>query len=207
MNKKKSTILLIAVLGVLIAGSALLYNSLSAQVEPELPPTTQENVPRETDSPQSETEGESQARDSEQVAAPDFTALDADGNEVKLSDLRGKPVVLNFWASWCPPCKREMPEFDKVYAELDGEVTFMMVDMTDGQRETMEIGAAFIAESGYSFPVYYDVNQEAAYGYGVSSIPTTFFIDKDGYIVTGAQGQINEELLRKGIGMIQEEPQ
>ena len=138
------------------------------------------------------------------IPAPDFAVVDATGNEVTLSSLFGKPIVLNFWASWCPPCKSEMPDFNEVYKELGDEVTFVMVDMTDGMRETQEQASAFIEEQGFSFPVYYDINQEAANSYRVYSLPTTYFIDKNGTVVTGAQGAINKELLEKGISMIVE---
>jgi thiol-disulfide isomerase/thioredoxin len=149
-----------------------------------------------------ETQTEAQAGTEERITAMDFTVLDAEGAEVKLSDLFGKPVVLNFWASWCPPCKSEMPEFNKVYEEMGEDVTFMMVDLADGQQETAEKGAAYVAEQGFTFPVYYDTQGEAGYTYGISSIPTTIFIDKDGYIVTGAQGAIDEATLRQGISFI-----
>jgi len=134
--------------------------------------------------------------------APGFTVLDADENDVSLSDMLGKPVVLNFWASWCPPCKSEMPEFDKVFGELGEDVHFMMVCLVDGRRETIATGAAFIEESGYSFPIYYDVTMDAAIAYSVTAIPATYFIDAEGYVVTGVQGAINEETLLRGIGMI-----
>jgi len=139
----------------------------------------------------------------ENPKAPDFSMIDQNGNNVTLSAMIGKPVVLNFWASWCPPCKSEMPEFDKVYAELGGEIQFMMVDLVDGRRETVEKGVQYIEEQGFSFPVYFDIRQEGAYAYGIRSIPTTLFIDWDGYIVTGVQGAINESTLRKGIALIQ----
>ena len=136
------------------------------------------------------------------IMAVDFTVLDSEGREIKLSDFSGKPVVLNFWASWCPPCKEEMPEFNKAYEELGGDVVFMMVDLVDGRRETVESGAEYVLERGFSFPVYYDVKGEAGNSYGVSYIPTTIFIDSDGFVVAGAQGAISEETLRKGIEYI-----
>jgi thiol-disulfide isomerase/thioredoxin len=138
----------------------------------------------------------------EKIAAPDITVVNAAGDGVKLSDMAGKPVVLNFWASWCPPCKSEMPIFDKAYAEYGDEVTFMMVDLVDGARETVETGAAYVAEQGYTFPVYFDTSGAAAAAYGVSALPSTLFIDKDGNIVTGARGAINEDTLRMGIDFI-----
>ena len=127
---------------------------------------------------------------------------DREGNPVKLSDLFGKPIVLNFWASWCPPCKKEMPEFEQAYKQMGEDITFIMVDLVDGRDETKAKGAQYIEEKGFSFPVYFDVEQEAAYAYGISSIPTTLFIDKDGFIVTGAYGMLDSERLQEGISRI-----
>lgn len=140
-------------------------------------------------------------------AAPDFTVYDADGNPHKLSDLKGKPVVLNFWASWCPPCKAEMPEFDETCKELAGKVEFMMVNLTDGATETVESARNFIHMMEYSFPVYYDTDIDAASKYGITSIPTTFFIDADGNLVAHATGAIDKALLMRGIGMVYAEAQ
>jgi thiol-disulfide isomerase/thioredoxin len=138
----------------------------------------------------------------ERVKAPDFAVRDAEGETVRLSDYFGKPIVLNFWASWCPPCKTEMPDFEAVYREVGGEVVFMMLNLADGRRETVESGSQYIAEEGFTFPVYFDTESEAALAYGIRSIPTTLFIDGEGYVVTGAQGAISGETLRMGIDYI-----
>jgi hypothetical protein len=95
-----------------------------------------------------------------------------------------------------------MPDFNKVYLELGNEVQFMMVDLVDGQRETVAIGTKYIKDNNFSFPVFFDVNREASYTYGIRSIPTTLFINKEGYIVTAAQGAIDEHTLRRGIALI-----
>lgn len=204
MTQKMKIVIGAAVFVLFIAGAVVAYNALRGNVSPELILADQ---PGSIADPQAESAVTDEATPSEpeKIEAPDFTVENSDGSSVKLSDMKGKPVVLNFWASWCPPCKAEMPEFDKVYAELGSEVTFMMVDLTDGQRETKEKGAAYVLEQGFSFPVYYDIKQEAAYTYGIRSIPTTIFIDSGGYIVTGAEGQIDEKTLRYGISLIQTE--
>jgi len=129
---------------------------------------------------------------------PDFTAYDDNGQPVKLSDYLGKPIVLNFWASWCGPCKSEMPGFQAVYEELGDRVQFLMVDV----GEHMDEGSAFIASAGYSFPVLYDVNGEAAYAYQLSAIPATYLIDADGNITDSHVGAMQEADLRAAIETI-----
>ncbi len=143
-----------------------------------------------------------QTAEPEPILAPNFVVYDKDGNETKLSDYFGKPIVLNFWASWCPPCKSEMPHFNKVYGEVGEEITFLMVDMVDGMQETEEKGKKYIEENEFAFPVLYDLDEDAANAYGIRSIPTTILIDKDGYIVTGVEGAIDEETLLIGIDLI-----
>lgn len=134
--------------------------------------------------------------------APDFTVTDAEGKEVKLSDFRGKPVVLNFWASWCGYCIKEMPEFDSKSKELDGKVQFMMVNCTDGRSETVETANECLEGKGYTFPVYYDTKMDASMTYGVSSLPITIFINADGEIVTYVNGMISETKFERGIELI-----
>lgn len=138
-------------------------------------------------------------------AAPDFTVQDGEGNPVKLSDFFGKPIVLNFWASWCPPCKAELPDFEEAYKKYDGKVVFLMVNMTDNQRETVQVAKDFVSSQGYTFPVYYDVNYQAATVYGVRSIPQTYFISAEGEPVAYATGMITAAQLEQGIGMIYSE--
>ena len=133
--------------------------------------------------------------------APDFTVTDADGRSVKLSDFAGKPVVLNFWASWCGPCKSEMPAFEAAYLEQGAEVQFVMVNLT-GNSETVETASSFIAGAGYTFPVFFDTAGEGAAAYRVSSIPATYFIDSDGNIVASHVGAMNSATLENYLAKI-----
>ncbi len=142
----------------------------------------------------------------ERTAAPNFTMTDLEGNTVELDSLKGKPIVLNFWASWCGYCVQEMPDFDTVYQELGDEVTFVMLNVTDGVRETREKGEKHYAEKGYSFPVYFDdQGTQGTNTYGVSGFPTTYFIDRNGNLAAYAGGMIDEEALRRGIQRAQEQ--
>lgn len=134
-------------------------------------------------------------------SAPDFTVIDSNGKEVKLSDYFGKPIVLNFWASWCYYCKQEMPDFNDAFHK-HSDVEFLMINVTDGYRETVEIAKNYIKEQGYDFPVYYDTELNAARTYGASGLPMTFFIDKNGDLFTYASGMLTAEKLERIIEMI-----
>ena len=132
--------------------------------------------------------------------------LDADGADVTLADrlADGKPIVLNFWATWCGPCKSELPAFDKAAAEYADELTFMMINLTDGQVETVSGVKTFMEENGYTLPVYFDKKGSASGPYGVSSIPLTYFITSDGVVAGGHMGSMSEETLYNYLGQLLE---
>lgn len=136
------------------------------------------------------------------LQAPDFTVYDVQGNACKLSDFRGKPVVLNFWATWCGPCQMEMPDFNEKYLELGDKVQFLMVNVTDGVRDTVESASSLMAEKGYQFPVFYDTKLEASTIYGVTSLPSTYFIDETGNVVLWGAGMLTAENLQYGLEQI-----
>ena len=136
--------------------------------------------------------------------APDFTIYDRAGNTVHLSDFLGKPVVLNFWASWCGPCKSEMPDFEEIYKEYGENIHFVMVNLTDGDRETMDTATKFLDNSGYTFPVYYDKDYDASYAYQVYGIPVTYFINAEGHLIAQGSSALDAETIKRGIEMITE---
>ena len=190
MNKKKLLLLLSTALVLLLLVAGGLYQSLLKNHEGDNFLSSDSG---------NDTENSQQPA---VIPAPVFVVFDANGNRVSLSDFRGKPVVVNFWASWCGPCKGEMPTFETLYQRMGHEIYFLMINMTDGSQETLETASTFIADAGYTFPVYYDTEFSAAISYGVRSLPTTYFIDADGNAVAQAVGAINEDTLLRGIDMI-----
>lgn len=191
MKKSVKWIIAAAAFAVLITAAVLLYNGLS------------ENYQGDSLAVNASSQTQENAGSDDEQKAPDFTVLDSEGNKVKLSDYRGKPVVLNFWATWCYYCKQEMPDFDKAYEKYPG-VHFMMVNATDGARETAAAAKEYIKEQNFDFPVFFDTESEAASAYYVTGLPSTFFINKDGEVVTYANGMLDLQTLEKGIEMITE---
>ena len=195
MNNKKF-FLLATVLALVLILAGVAYRQLSANYTPEQPTETpEEPTYTETTEPAQEVEPEV-------IEAPDFIVETFEGEQVRLSDYAGKPVVINFWATWCGYCKLEMPAFDSMYAKYGDDVAFMMVNLTDGSRETKEIAAAFLTEEGYSFPVFYDTSLMGAQFYGAYSIPLTVFVLADGTLAGGYRGAINEATLEEAIQII-----
>lgn len=210
MSKSLKWILTVLLVAVVFVGVYFLYDYLQGQVgsnQFSQPQTADSEKPSGNEEPQSGVESNNSNNNSDSdsgtadTKAPDFTVLDENGKEVKLSDFFGKPIVLNFWASWCYFCKEEMPDFNEAFHN-NPDIQFLMINVTDNQRETMESAKKFIGETGYEFPVLYDVQLIAAGSYGASGLPTTYFIDKDGNLVTYATGMLSKENLLKGIEMI-----
>jgi len=180
-NKSRLSALVISIIAIFIS-AFVLYNNFKDTVSPDSAPQPTVSAPVKT-------------------KALDITVTDQSESVVNLSDFLGKGVVLNFWASWCPPCREEMPHFDKLSKEY-GDVVFMMVDLTDGSRETKEKAFSYIEESGYSFDIYFDLDGSAARTYRIQSIPTTVFVDKEGNISYKKIGAISESQLKSNIEKI-----
>lgn len=126
--------------------------------------------------------------------APDFTLEKMGGGQVKLSDLRGNVIMVNLWATWCPPCRAEMPAIEKVYQSykaLGFEV--LGVNLTNQDRE--ELIADFVQELGLTFPILLDRTGEVSTAYNLRGLPTTFFIDRNGVIQTVVVGGPMSEAL------------
>lgn len=123
--------------------------------------------------------------------APDFSLTTTSGETFKLSDLRGKPVVLNFWATWCPPCRAELPEMQAASQRLAGQVAIVGVDQAEAPADVQ----AFAEKLGITYPIPLDKNADASRLYAVRSLPTTFFIDRSGTIRQIQIGAVTEATL------------
>lgn len=134
--------------------------------------------------------------------AIDFTMYNSEGNAVRLSDFEGKPVVVNFFASWCGPCKIEMPYFEACYQTYGEQVHFLMVNLNAFGNDTEEAARKMIAEGGYTFPFYFDTDGEAATAYAVRSMPTTLFISADGELLGRKIGTIQQEVLEATVAQM-----
>lgn len=193
MDKKLKVIIGVAAFTLLLMLAVFGYDLLSSRYKP------QENTPSPS---ANDTRSPAAAGPSSQTveeAAADFTVQDADGKDISLSDFKGKPVVLNFWASWCPPCQAEMPDYEKMYQQYSPEgVVFMMVNLTGG-RETADTAKRFLSDNHYTFPAYFDTEFSAADAYGISGIPDSIFIDRDGNVMEFHEGIIDEATLEDNI--------
>ncbi len=175
MNRKLVTVLLIVALIALLIVASVWYNNLKEEYDGAANPGIS-------------------AGSTSSEAAPDFTVYDSEGNSVNLSDKFGKPIVINFWATWCGPCKVELPAFEAMYDKYGEDVEFMMVNMTNG-RETEDGVKEFLSRQGHEFPVYYDKDMSAAVVYNLRTIPRSVFINADGSISNTHMGVLSEDAL------------
>lgn len=143
--------------------------------------------------PESTSITNSEIKASKGYLAPNFTISDVEGNTVSLADFRGKPVFINFWASWCPPCIEEMPYIEEAYTKYKDEIAFLMINVIE--TDTMSDMQAFMQENNYTFPVQLDNKNLVTDLYQVFGFPTSFFIDKNGVVADKVAGGMSEPML------------
>ena len=160
----------------------------------------EKDTEKEDTSSKESTDSENGAQDEEKIAAVDFTLKDQYGKEHTLSEYKGKTVFLNFWATWCPPCKAEMPDIQKIYESYDkeGEDALVVLGVASpniGGEGSEEEVKAFLEENGYTYPVVMDTTGEIFSSYGISSYPTTFMIDRDGNVFGYVSGMLIQDVI------------
>ena len=194
--KNKKFLLLVILLAVVLVGATAGYRMLSERYTPQSAPevTVQEEV--------SEEKPQEEVQEPQLQPAPNFAVLDDKQKSVSLLDYAGKPVLINFWATWCGPCASEMPAFDAAFAEYGEDIQFMMINLTDGVRDTVESVQTYMEENGYSFPVYYDTELEAMQTYGAYAIPMTVLVDADGNLLGEYRGALPESMIQEAIDLL-----
>ena len=215
MNAKQKWILGAVALVLLLVISGFGYQELQKEAERQEKSQTREQAQTEeqtgTESLSEETKKNETASQEEvpeaveYAAAPDFTVWDQEGNQTSLKEiLEGKPAVINFWTSKCPPCKEEMPDFEELYQEMKDQIQFIMVDGVGCMGETEESGRAYVEEQGFTFPVYYDLEMDAVINYGIQAFPTTYILNAEGRLVTGGSGMISKDILLELLDQVME---
>lgn len=158
----------------------------------------------ESQAPSGETES-SLPDTSDRVEAPDFTLVDQYGEEHKLSDYKGKVVFLNFWATWCPPCREEMPDIEalyKEYGENSEDLVILSVanpktkDNPNNNDKTIEEVTKFMEDNGYSYPALMDTTGDVLLQYYITAFPTTFMIDREGRVIGYASGALTKDIMK-----------
>ena len=132
-------------------------------------------------------------------SAPDFRLARLDGGDLRLSDLRGKVVILNFWASWCAPCRQEMPEFVRLYGENQAKgLEIVAVDLQEAESQVR----GFVDEFGMRFPVVFDRSGNVANTYRVRQLPVTLIVDRDGVIRATKDGPVTPDFLKAELAKV-----
>lgn len=126
----------------------------------------------------------------------DFTLEDLEGNQLSLEDYKGKGMVVNFWATYCPPCKKELPYFEKIYQEY-GSQGVEVVAINVG--EPLIAVNSFLSKNKVSFPILLDQDQQATEAFKIITLPVTLFINSEGEIVEKINGEASEQMLRENV--------
>lgn len=216
MNKKSRTLLITVIsFVVLIVVASVAYNALrestpSVAFTPQVAAVPQQPAQAPSATNQSSTEpsteqetaeaeqsesAEPAETESEEPKMPNLPFFTLDGEEILFEDIRkGKPVVINYFASWCPPCKEELPHFQRAFDEYGDRISFIFLNAMDGQRETKATLETFVKQTNFTGPIYTD---EGLFGYvfQTNSLPTTVFVNADGTLANGYLGYVSESVL------------
>lgn len=224
MQKKTRNLILLTLSFVaLIVVASVAYNQLRDSApsvsfmpqvavvpESDAKPKVQTNISEPVPTKAEETQAADSGQDTtataqgpeEEPKMPNIPLFTLDGVQTSFEEVRqGKSVVINYFASWCPPCKEELPHFQKAYETYKEQISFIFLDALDGQRETLETVRAFIRDFPFTGPVYYDEGA-FAYIFQTTSLPTTVFIHADGTLASGYLGYVSEAVLQSNLELL-----
>ena len=180
MNSKLKLALTAILLVIILAGGVFLYNKIS-------------NV---------EVKFDNRDKIQSKKPMPEAVVYTENDEELNLSSLKGKPMVINFWTTWCGYCKDEMPTFEKVYNEYKDKVEFILIDVLDNSEETKENGIKYRNDMNLTMPIYFDRGHTVIAKFGAPGFPTTYFIDKEGNINKVRASALTEAILVQSIEAI-----
>lgn len=183
--RRREALLALVALAAVVLVALVAYRALAGGVSPA----------REYGSQATSTERKA---DAQYIADFDARVFDVYGDARTITALAdGRPLVMNFWATWCPYCVDEMADYQGIYDEYADRVSFAFIDVTDGERETVEDASAWLSDNGYGdLPAYYDTSLDAMRSYGATNLPTTVVVAADGEIVDISAGRIDPDALR-----------
>ena len=202
----KAAALLLILIGIMTYTGWM--NGISGYLNQFTPKQSQNTTQPSSSQAPTEASGEDQTDDKEKPPAYDFTLTDQYGKEHTLSDYKGKVLFLNFWATWCPPCKQEMPDIEVLYQEYgknEGDIIILGVanpkseaypNNSDGTKDEV---IAFLEENDYTFPVLFDETGDILSNYYISAFPTTFLIDEKGNVFGYAAGMLSKDIMINAI--------
>ena len=181
----------------------------SANTNTNTDTNTDANTHTNTEIDEKTNDDETNNNENEPIPAFDFTLVDQYGNEHTLSNYKGKVVFLNFWATWCPPCRAEMPDIEEIYNEYNKNQDDVIIlgianpSSDKNQYYTQEVDKegviSFLKENGFTFPVMFDETGEVFMQYYITAFPTTFLIDKNGNIYGYAPGKLTKDIMKNAI--------
>lgn len=199
-GQKRELVLAAVALVVVLAFGFLGYGVMSRGAEPSSTTVQTEDTKAQDAGAAA---GASSAKESGSDGLPlladhDATVYTESGDAMRLSAIaNGKPLVINFWATWCPYCIQEMPDFQEIYRDYGDRVSFAFVDQADGNRETVEAAKDWLVQNGYEdLPAYYDTDLEASYMFSANALPTTIVVAANGEVQTVIPGMIAPESIR-----------
>lgn len=204
IKKISGIFIIIAGLIMLVNGAIGINREVSTKSESGNKTQSSENINKEnnnkTDSNNTIENKEEASKEEEKIKPVDFTLYDQYGNKHSLSEYKGKTIFLNFWATWCPPCREEMPYIDELYKEYNenkDDVVILGVSTPNVGREgSTEHVKNFLEKEKYSFPVVFDEKSPMVFEYGINAFPSTFIIDKEGYIANYIPGAMSKKTMK-----------